>query len=117
MIQNQYNKRLTIDEELDDYESKIRMIKQYLDGIDLSKLDDRINYKPTAKGGTMPMVIASKEQIAKSFMDMMEKLPKLFNQLDELRNKYAEKQMLGRGKIETKNTAMDFLHQADNMNK
>jgi hypothetical protein len=41
----------------------------------------------------------------------MEKLPKLLSALDDLRNKYAEKEMLTRGDVETKNTGLDFAKQ------
>lgn len=108
---NIYNKHLTIEEELKEYEIKINQIKEYLNGIDLANLEDRINWRPT-KTGTMPMVIASKEAQAKSFMDLMEKLPKLFNQLDELRNKYQEKLMATRGDVDIKNTIMDVIDKA-----
>lgn len=103
-----YNKRLTIDAELDWYEQKFNSIKEYLNNVELATLEDRIHWRQT-KTGQMPMLTASKEAQSKNFMDLMEKLPKIFNQLDELRNKYAEKQMIGRGDIETENTAMEFL--------
>lgn len=108
-MENKYNKHLTIDDELSWYEIKINQIKQYIEGINLAELTDRMDFKETAKGGVIRTVIASKEQQSKNFMDLMEKLPKLFNQLDELRNKYQEKQMSTRGNIETKNTGIDFI--------
>jgi hypothetical protein len=106
--QNSYNKHLTVDAELEWYEIKINQIRQYIEGINLADLTDRMDYKETKNGGMVRTVIASKEAQSKNFMDLMEKLPKLFNQLDELRNKYAEKQMLTRGNVETKNTGLDF---------
>lgn len=110
MLSNSYNKHLTIEQELEWYEVKINQIKQYIEGINLADLTDRMDYKETAKGGVIRTVIASKEAQSKNFMDLMEKLPKLFNQLDELRNKYQEKEMLTRGNVETKNTGMDFIN-------
>jgi hypothetical protein len=59
----------------------------------------------------MRTVVATREQQAKSFMEQMEKLPKLLSALDDLRNKYAEKEMLTRGDVETKNTGLDFAKQ------
>lgn len=105
-----YLKHLTIEEELNWYETKIDQIKSYLEERDLSKLKDRTGLKESPKGGAYPVVVASIEVQAKSFMDLMEKLPKLYFQLDELRNKYAEKQIIGRGKVETKGTGLEFLN-------
>lgn len=107
-MKNQYNKSLLITQELEWYEEKTNQIRNYIEGINLATLTDRIEWKPTSKGGVLPMVIASKEAQAKSFMEMMEKLPKILNALDELRNKYAEKEMLTRGDVKTKNTGIDF---------
>lgn len=104
----QYVKRSTIDPELEWYEKKMIEYQAYIDSIDLSKLVDRIEWKPTARGGTMPMVIASREAQAKSFGDNMEKLAKLMGIVDDLRNKYNEKEFVGRANVKTKNTGMDF---------
>lgn len=111
-ITNTYHKHLTIEEELKWYEIKIDQIQSYLEGIDLASLKDRTGLKESPKGGAYPVVVATREQQAKSFMDLMEKLPKLLFQLDELRNKYAEKEMRTRGNIETKNTGLDFANKA-----
>lgn len=110
---NSYVKYLTIEEELLEYEDKIKQIKSYLDSINLEDLDDRIHWRAT-KTGQMPLLTASKEAQAASFMKMMESLPKLFNQLDELRNKYQEKQFLTRGDVKIKNTGMDFAKKFGN---
>lgn len=106
--QSSYNKHLTIEEELEWYEKKISQIRQYVESIDLANLVDRMDYKETKNGGTMRTVVATREAQAKSFMEQMEKLPKLFYQLDELRNKYQEKEFLTRGNVKTKNTGLDF---------
>jgi len=107
-----YHKHLTIEEELKWYEIKIDQIQSYLEGIDLAQLKDRTGLKESPKGGAYPVVVATREQQAKSFMDLMEKLPKLLFQLDELRNKYAEKEMRTRGDVETKHTGLDFSTKA-----
>jgi len=93
--------------ELEFYESKIQQIMEYIESINLGDLNDRMDYKETKNGGSIRTIIASKEQQAKSFMEQMEKLPKLLNSLDDLRNKYAEKAMLTRGDIETEGTILD----------
>ena len=109
MLKESYNKHLTIEEELEWYEKKISQVRQYIESIDLANLQDRMDMKQTAKGGVIHTVIASKEVQAKSFMDQMEKLPKLFYQLDELRNKHNEQKFLTRGNVEVDNTGMEFI--------
>ena len=109
---NTYTKHLLITPELDWYETKISQIKQYIESINLGELVDRMDYKETKNGGMMRTVVATREAQAKSFMEQMEKLPKLLNALDDLRNKYAEKEMLTRGDVETKNTGLDFINKA-----
>lgn len=106
-----YNKHLLITPELEWYETKINQIRQYIESINLGELTDRMDYKETKNGGMMRTVVATREQQAKSFMEQMEKLPKLLSALDDLRNKYAEKEMLTRGDVETKNTGLDFAKQ------
>lgn len=85
------NKVLLITDELDWYELRVKQAKEYVESIDLSNLKDRVEFKRTANGGMLPMVIASKEAQAKSYMDIMEKIPKLLTALDDLRNKYKDK--------------------------
>ena len=96
----EYKKELLIEAELEWYETKCQQVKMYLEAVNLADLKDRIEWKATSKGGTMPIVIASREAQAKNFMDMMEKLPKLLSALDDLRNKYKEKQVRTRGDVE-----------------
>lgn len=83
-------RELLITDELNTYEQMVEESIAYVKSIKLSELEDRIEWKPTGKGGMMPMVIASKESQVKSYFDSMEKIPKLLNGLDELRNKYAD---------------------------
>lgn len=92
-------KELLITDELAFYERKVQDALEYIDSINLSDLKDRIEMKPTAKGGVMPMVIASKEQQVASYFNAMEKMPKLLNGLDELRHKYEDKIQETRGDV------------------
>lgn len=48
-----------INAELDWAEQQLASWKAYVDANPLHELTDRIEWKPTAKGGLMPMVIAS----------------------------------------------------------
>ncbi len=107
-MKNSYDKHLTIEEELKWYEKKIKQIESYLDGIEPESLMDRKGLKEGAKGGAYQVVVATIEQQMASFMTSMEKLPKLYYQLDELRNKYKEKEFMARGNVEIKNTGLDF---------
>jgi hypothetical protein len=54
-------------------------------------LKDRIEWKPTAKGGTMPMVIASQESQIKSLRDTMKEYLALLEVVDRLREKEEQK--------------------------
>lgn len=93
-------RQLLITDELDFYEKKVEDAINYVDSINLAELKDRIEMKPTAKGGVMPMVIASIEQQVKSYFDAMEKIPKLLAALEELRQKYADRVQETRGDVD-----------------
>lgn len=54
-------KTTTIDIDLDWGEERLESLKKYIEDNPIEQLKDRIEWKPTAKGGTMPMVIASIE--------------------------------------------------------
>ena len=68
-------------------EEQLASWKAYIDANPMHTLEDRINYKETKAGGVIPMVIASKEDQLKSIAMIMEKLPKMLQALDELRQK------------------------------
>lgn len=108
-MENIYRKTSLITEDLDWYENQLQEVKDDLDSVKLNEIKDRYGYTTNAKGGRYESVISTIEQQKKSRMDTLEKLPKLLNALDELRNKYAEKEFIGRGNVGTKGTAMDFI--------
>ena len=110
-MKNEYTKHSLIDEELKWYDAKFAAAKSYLDSINLENLVDRMDYKETKSGGMMRTVVATKESQFKSFLDGMKEIPKILDALDNLRNKYEEKEFLTRGDVETKNTGMDFAKQ------
>jgi hypothetical protein len=68
-----------------------------LDNYDLENLQDRIDYKETKNGGMMRTIIASKEDQMKAVAFILEKLPKMLQSLDELREKDAKKAEIARG--------------------
>jgi hypothetical protein len=83
--------------ELDWAESQLVTWKNYVDNHPLDKLTDRIEWKPTARGGTMPMVIASVEQQGKFIQETMKNYLSLLEVVDKLREK-EEMKIEARGK-------------------
>ena len=64
-------KQTYVSAELEWAEAKLAEWRAYIDNNPINTLKDRIEWKPTAKGGTMPMVIASIESQIKSLRDTM----------------------------------------------
>ena len=60
-----------INTELEWAEAQLASWKQYVDAHPLHTLADRIEWKPTAKGGLIPMVIASIEAQGKFIQETM----------------------------------------------
>lgn len=80
-------KQSYISAELEWAESKLAEWRDYVDKNPIAELQDRIQWKPTSKGGTMPMVIASIEQQIKSLRDTMKEYLALLEVVDKLREK------------------------------
>jgi hypothetical protein len=80
-------KQTYISAELDWAEEKLAEWRQYVDANPLNSLKDRVEWKPTAKGGAIPMVIASIEQQIKSIRDTMKEYLALLDVVDKLREK------------------------------
>ena len=80
-------KQAYVSAELDWAESKLAEWRGYIDNNPINSLKDRIEWKPTAKGGTMPMVIASIESQIKSLRDTMKEYLALLDVVDKLREK------------------------------
>lgn len=71
--------------ELDWAEEQLKSWKAYVDANPLHELSDRIEWKPTAKGGTMPMVIASIEQQGKFIQETFKNYLALLDVVNKLR--------------------------------
>jgi len=97
-----------INAELDWAEQQLTSWKAYVDANPLHELKDRIEWKPTAKGGMIPMVIASIESQGKFVQDTMKNYLALLEQVDKLREK-EEAKVEVRGKGELGSMAEDFL--------
>lgn len=103
-------KKIFIDIELEWAEEQLASWKQYVDANPLHTLVDRIEWKPTAKGGTMPMVIASIEQQGKFIQDTMKNYLALLKEVDAMRQA-EEKKLEIRGKGELGQQAEKWLSQ------
>lgn len=73
--------------ELDWAETQLHSWKEYIDANPIHLLKDRVEWKPTSKGGAMPMVIASIEQQLKAITELMSKYLLLLEVVDKLREK------------------------------
>jgi len=80
-----------ITDELDWAEARLAEWRAYIDNNPINTLKDRIEWKPTSKGGTMPMVIASIESQIKSLRDTMKEYLALVDVVDKLREKEEQK--------------------------
>ncbi len=89
-----------INTELEWAETQLESWKQYVDKNQLHELKDRIEWKPTAKGGMLPMVIASIESQGKFVQDTMKNYLALLEVVDNLRNKEeAKKEARGKESV------------------
>lgn len=89
-----------INAELQWAEEQLSTWKQYIDANPLHEMKDRIEWKPTAKGGLLPMVIASIEAQGKFIQETMKNYLALLEVVDKLREKEeAKKQARGSGSV------------------
>jgi hypothetical protein len=89
-----------INAELDWAEQQLASWKAYVDANPLHELTDRIEWKPTAKGGLMPMVIASIEAQGKFIQETMKNYLALLEVVEKLREKEeAKKEARGSGEV------------------
>lgn len=97
-----------INTELEWAEQQLASWKQYVDANPLHELKDRIEWKPTAKGGLLPMVIASIEAQGKFIQETMKNYLALLEVVEKLREKEEAKvEIRGSGELST--MAEDFL--------
>ena len=97
-----------VNAELDWAEEQLKSWKAYVDANPLHQLKDRIEWKPTAKGGMMPMVVASIEAQGKFIQETMKNYLALLEVVDKLR-KIEEAKVEVRGNGELSAMAEDFL--------
>lgn len=93
-------KNTYVNTELNWAEEQLASWKQYVDANPLHELKDRIEWKPTAKGGMLPMVIASIESQGKFIQDTMKNYLALLETVNNLREKEeAKKTARGSGSV------------------
>lgn len=90
-------KKLYVGAELEWAEEQLQSWKSYVDKNPLHELKDRIEFKPTARGGVMPMVVASIEQQGKFIQDTMKNYLLLLKEVDVMRSNEEEKKIKARG--------------------
>ena len=89
-----------INAELEWAEEQLHSWKAYVDANPLHELKDRIEWKPTAKGGMLPMVIASIEAQGKFIQETMKNYLSLLEVVDKLRTQEeAKKEARGSGSV------------------
>ena len=89
-----------INAELEWAEEQLYSWKSYVDANPLHELKDRIEWKPTAKGGMLPMVIASIEAQGKFIQETMKNYLSLLEVVDKLRTqKKKKKEARGSGSV------------------
>ena len=89
-----------INTELKWAETQLKSWKAYVDANPLPQLTDRIEWKPTSKGGSMPMVIASIEAQGKFIQDTMKNYLSLLEVVNNLREKEEQKkEARGKGTV------------------
>ena len=89
-----------INAELEWAEEQLHSWKAYVDTNPLHELKDRIEWKPTAKGGMLPMVIASIEAQGKFIQETMKNYLSLLEVVDKLRTQEeAKKEARGSGSV------------------
>lgn len=89
-----------IDVELEFAEQQLASWKAYIDTHPIHELKDRIEWKPTAKGGMLPMVIASIESQGKFIQETMKNYLALLKEVDSMREKEEiKKEARGSGSV------------------
>jgi hypothetical protein len=88
-------------------EQKLLEWKEYIDQNPIAELTDRLSYKTTSNGGSIPMVVASVESQIKSLRDTMKEYLLMLQQVEAMREKEVEKAK-ARGSQEINGMMIDF---------
>lgn len=85
-------KPIFIDVELDFAETQLEEWRKYLEKNPVNELKDRIAYRETKTGGTIPMVVASIEVQGKFLQETLQKYLALLDTVNKLREQHQEQQ-------------------------
>jgi len=86
-----------IEMELEWLETKAEELRSYCDSNPLTGLVDRMAYKETRNGGTIPMIVSTIEQQIKSIRDTLQDYIKIIEAIEKLREKEETKKIATRG--------------------
>jgi len=101
-------KPIFVDIELEWAEKQLQEWKAYIDANPLHTLRDRIEWKPTSRGGSIPMVIASIEQQGKFVQDTLKNYLALLKEVDAMREAETKK-IEARGQAGVSSHAEEWL--------
>ncbi len=94
-------------------EEQLSSWRAYIDANPLHKMVDRIEWKPTTKGGMLPMVIASIEAQGKFIQETMKNYLALLEVVERLRDKEDQKKIIARGGVDLGSQAERFVNKRD----
>lgn len=80
-------KELLIEYELDFLETQLKELKLYIEANPLSGLKDRMAYKETKGGGTIPICVANKEAQRKDLAQALKDYAEILRTVDSMREK------------------------------
>lgn len=90
-------KEVYVGVELEWAENQLVSWKEYVDTHPLHELKDRMSYKTTSNGGSVPMVVASIESQGKFIQETIKNYLSLLKQVDDMRKMEEEKKIKARG--------------------
>ena len=94
------SKKVYTEIELDWAEEQLHSWKEYIDAHPMHELEDRVAYKETRTGGTIPVVIATIEQQGKYIQETLRNYLTLLKEVDIQREKEAAKQTAAKGEAD-----------------
>lgn len=86
-----------IEIELEYAEKQLAQWKAYMDANPFDQLRDRLSYKETKNGGSIPMVVSSIEQQGKFLQDTLKNYLALLREVETMREKEDAKKTTPRG--------------------
>lgn len=90
-------KALLIEYELDFLETKLQELKEYIEANPFSTLKDRMAWKETKTGGSIPICIANKEAQRKDLTQALKDYAEILRTVDSMRKTEEAKQESARG--------------------